>query len=157
MTRAGGTNRCSAGTRSSSDEGSSARVARCHLPKYRRHRPGRSVAFIGVINLVNTVRATYRPAISTTIGKTRSIHGVSQTPPRAKMLCMSIDKCTASVIGSVSVVTAITHSDDRQVHSIARLKTTRGSRISTGAQIHWLLLLAVREPAKAVTAHRSRP
>src|SRR3954447_16499864 len=62
------------------------------------------------MNLVKTVRTAYRAAISTMTGKTRSIHGVSQTPPREKMFCMSIDRCTASVIGSMRVLTAIRRS-----------------------------------------------
>ena len=59
---------------------------------------------------MKTVRTAYRAAISTMTGKTRSIHGVSQTAPREKMFCMSIDRCTASVIGSMRVLTAIRHS-----------------------------------------------
>src|SRR3982751_3046575 len=62
------------------------------------------------MNLVKTVRTAYRAAISTMTGKTRSIHGVSQTPPREKMFCISIDRCTASVIGSMRVLTAIRRS-----------------------------------------------
>jgi hypothetical protein len=31
-------------------------------------------------------------------GSTRSIHGVSQTPPLAKMFCMSMHRCAASLM-----------------------------------------------------------
>src|ERR1700731_1692692 len=60
------------------------------------------------MNLVKTVRAGYRAAISTMRGSTRSIDGVSQMCPGAKIFCMSVQRWTASVIGSTCVVTAIT-------------------------------------------------
>src|SRR6185503_17057435 len=39
------------------------------------------------------------PAI---VGSTRSIHGVSQMPPLAKMRCMSTQRCTAFSIGAIA-------------------------------------------------------
>src|ERR1700676_1513258 len=60
------------------------------------------------MNLVKTVRAGCRAAISTMRGSTRSIHGVSQMCPGAKIFCMSVQRWTASVIGSTCVVKAIT-------------------------------------------------
>src|ERR1700681_1125170 len=59
------------------------------------------------MNLVKTVRAGCRAAISTIRGSTRSIHGVSQMWPRAKIFCMSVQRWTASIVGSTCVVTAI--------------------------------------------------
>ena len=56
------------------------------------------VPFPGVVLPVamkreKTVLAWWRDTIETIVGKTLSIHGVSQRPPGAKMFCMSTQVC----------------------------------------------------------------
>src|SRR4051812_38385874 len=50
---------------------------------------------------VKTVRAAWQSTISAIVGSTRSIHGVSQTPPLAKIRCMSTHRWTAFSIGLI--------------------------------------------------------
>src|ERR1700716_2095636 len=100
MTVAGGIKRDRDGTISSWEGHNCERVAHSHLVKYRCQRPGLSSALRGVINRVKTVRGGLISAISTMIGSTRSIQGVSQTPPGANTFCISMDKWTAFEIGS---------------------------------------------------------
>jgi hypothetical protein len=51
---------------------------------------------------LNTVRSGWRATISTMVGRIRSIHGVSQMPPLAKIRCMPTQRWTAFSIGIVT-------------------------------------------------------
>jgi hypothetical protein len=92
---AGGAKRAKLGTTSSSDARSWDRVVHSHFLKYRCHLPGRSSQLRGGMKRVRTVRGGLNSIIATMLGRTRSIQGVSQIPPRSKMFCMSTDRCAA--------------------------------------------------------------
>jgi hypothetical protein len=49
----------------------------------------------GGMKRVKTVRSVKRSARTVTTGATRSIQGAAQRPPGAKMLCISMHRCTA--------------------------------------------------------------
>src|SRR5258708_11184249 len=52
------------------------------------------------MNRVKIVRSGFHAVRVTIVGSTRSIHGVSQSPPLEKMFCISMQRWTACEIGS---------------------------------------------------------
>src|SRR5690242_17605640 len=56
--------------------------------------PGMSVARLGGMKRVKTVRSGCRFASSAAMGSTRSIHGVGQGPSGEKSRCMSTHRCS---------------------------------------------------------------
>jgi hypothetical protein len=69
--------------------------------------PAACRAFSGEMNRVKIVRSAFQAVRVRIVGSTRSIHGVSQSPPLEKMFCISMQRWTAFEIGSISVLTGL--------------------------------------------------
>ena len=56
---------------------------------------------------VKIVLSGWRETTETIVGRTRSIQGVAQRLPGAKMFCMSMQRCTAPRISATSDVASL--------------------------------------------------